>query len=87
MAVFPLTGTAANITVLSMNVIVPVAIPPNRGVTVAVRVTGWNETEGLLEDVRVTVLVAWLTICKNATEVLSIKLPMGAYVAVMECWP
>ncbi len=55
----------------SLNCTVPVAVP---GVTVAVKVTDWPKTEGLLFEVTVVEVLVWLTVCVGNEAVLPIKL-------------
>ena len=68
---------------------VPIVVPPSLKVTVspagivpapgateatvAVKVTDWPNTEGLAEEVSVVVVLAWLTTCETAVEVLVAK--------------
>jgi hypothetical protein len=49
--VFPVTGEVQSVVVPSLNVTVPT--PPGLGLTVAVNVTDWPKTLGLLFDARV----------------------------------
>ncbi len=72
----------------SLNVTVPdgfatALVPGATGATVAVKVTDWPETDGLLSAVNVVVVLAWLTVCVNEPE-LAKKLMSLPYDAVME---
>jgi len=60
----------------SLKVTVPVAVPlPGAtALTVAVKVTDWPNTVGLVELVSAVVLLAWLTVCVSVEEVLVRKL-------------
>jgi hypothetical protein len=73
-AVPPLRLTLANVAAESRNVTVPVAVPVNCGVTVAVKVTVWPNVEGLSELVTLLALVALFTVCVIAADVLPVKL-------------
>jgi hypothetical protein len=53
----------------SLNVTVPVAAD---GVTVAVKVTGEPYVDGFAEEAKVTLEVAWSTVCVNFEEVLEL---------------
>lgn len=58
----------------SRNAIVPVSVPAEVLVTVAVKVTAWPVVDGFNEEDRVVVvaaLVALLTICVKTVEVLT----------------
>ncbi len=68
----------------SLNCTVPVAVP---GVTVAVKVTDWPKTEGLLFEVTVVEVLAWFTVCVGKEPVLPAKLVSPLYTAVMLCVP
>jgi hypothetical protein len=65
---------APNVAAESRNVTVPVGVPVNCGLTVAVKVTVWPNTDGLVELVTVVALVALFTVCVMATDVLLLKL-------------
>ena len=54
---------------------VPVGVPEPEpaALTVAVKVTGWPETEGLEEELTVVVLLSWLTTWVNVEDVLVVK--------------
>ena len=60
----------------SRNVTVPVAVPLNCGVTVAVNVTAWPKRDGFTDDVTVVELEAFLTVCVIAADVLLAKLAL-----------
>lgn len=53
-----------------LKVTVPVGVPPNAGVTVAVKVTDWPYCEGFFEEARVVVVLALLTVWARGAEVL-----------------
>ena len=57
-----------------LNVTVPVGVPLNCGVTVAVNVTDCPETEGLTAELTVVVVEALLTVCETAPLVEPLKL-------------
>jgi hypothetical protein len=71
---------------LSLKVTVPIGVPvPVATLTVAVKVTGCPGVLGFGDDVRVVVVVPWLTFCVSETGPLPVKLLLsGIYVAVME---
>ena len=48
--------------VVSMKVTVPVGVPVNCGLTVAVKVTGALRIDGLAEEATLTVVEAWVTV-------------------------
>src|SRR5579862_1615915 len=72
-----------------LNVTGPVGrpLPGAFAVTAAVKVTGWPETEGLGEEVRVVVVPSLLTDWLSAPEMLPLKLPSPLYEAVIEADP
>src|SRR5258708_37730642 len=69
------------------NCTVPVRVPApgNTALTVAVKTTGWPNTEGLIDEANVVVVLAWLTVCVKVEEVLGRKLLFPLYTAVNEC--
>ena len=66
----------AMLTPLSRNVTVPVAVPVagERGLTVAVNVTDWPNTDGSTEELTAVELFALLTVWVIADDVLLAKL-------------
>src|SRR2546425_12642574 len=69
----PLASVAVpRLFVPSRKVTVPVGVPAPgaTAATVAVNVTGWPDTVGLAEAVTVLVVLAWLTVCVRAADVL-----------------
>jgi hypothetical protein len=60
----------------SLNVTVPVGVPePGANADiVAVNVTVWPNTDGLLPLATVEELESWFTVCRTAPEVLPVKL-------------
>jgi hypothetical protein len=64
-----------NVVAESRNVTVPVAVPVNWGVTVAVKVTVWPKIDGFNELVTALALVALFTVCVIAADALLLKLP------------
>jgi len=56
----------------SLKVTVPVGVPDPgaTALTVAVKVTGWPNTEGVREVARAVVVLALLTVCVTVEEVL-----------------
>ena len=58
------------------NVTVPVGVPTpgDTALTVFVKITGWPNTEGLMEEVSVEVVSAWLTVCVRTEDVMVLKL-------------
>jgi hypothetical protein len=63
-----------NVVAESRKVTVPVGVPVNCGVTVAVKVTVWPKIDGFNELVTALELVALFTVCVIAAEVLLLKL-------------
>src|SRR5262249_48067281 len=55
-------ATVVRMVAPSLNVTVPVGIPPPVAVTVAVKVTDWPNTDGLTEEVMTEVVLAWPTV-------------------------
>src|ERR1043166_8680615 len=66
----------ARLTPSTVNVIVPVRVPApgDTGLTVAVKVTDWPNTDGFAEELTAVVVSALLTVSVNAAEVLVLKL-------------
>ena len=62
---------------LSLNVTVPVGVPP-LDVTVAVKLTDWPNVDGFTEETRAVEVEACFTVCVRAGEVLPEKLPPPA---------
>jgi hypothetical protein len=54
----------------SVNVAVPVAVG---GVTVTVKVAGDPYADGFVGEFSITVVLAWLTVCVSAGEVLALS--------------
>lgn len=75
------------VVVPSMNETVPVGVPGETLVIVAVNVTDWPVTEGLGAETRVVVVGAETTFCPTAVEVLLAKVASPVYVAVIVCRP
>ena len=59
----------------SLNVTVPVGVPPP-DLTVAVNVTALPDFDGFREDATELVVVACFTVCVSTAEVLLAKLPL-----------
>ena len=59
------------------NCTVPVRVPAPgaTGLTVAVNVTDWPDTDGLADEVSVVVVSDWFTVWLKAEDVLVLKLP------------
>lgn len=71
----------------SRKVTVPVGIPAVGLATVALKVTGWPATQGLNDEVSVTVVGMLLTTSVNAADVLEPKFVSPLYCAVIEWMP
>ena len=71
----------------SINVTVPVGVPPAAAETVIAKLTAWLTTLGFGLAVTVVVVVAWLMVWDKTLEVLAVVLASPLYVAVMECDP
>jgi hypothetical protein len=71
-----------------VNVTVPVRVPAPgaTGLTVAVNVTDWPNTELVADALTVVVVPAWLTVWPKPGEVLALKLESPLYTTVM-VWP
>ncbi len=82
----PLNVPVPNVVPPSLNVTVPVGVPlaGGTGVTVAVKVTDWPNTDGLVEELRLVVVGGALTVCVNGDPVLSllVKFESPLYAAV-----
>src|ERR1041384_5933467 len=72
---------------LKVTVLVGVPAPGTTALTVAVKVTDWPNTVGLVEELSVKVVLGGLTTCVTVPEVLVLKLPSVLYTAVIECEP
>ena len=82
-AVPPESATAGWAVPSIVNCTVPVTV---LGDTVAVKVTGWPDVDGLAEediDVDVVVIVIWLTVCVIWPEVLAALFVSPEYAAVI----
>jgi hypothetical protein len=79
-----LRPTVPRVVAPSRKVTVPVGVPP-APVTVAVNVTGWPTTEGLVEDSKPAVIGLVLTTCVTTADVLVAKFESPEYFAVIEC--
>src|SRR5438067_9897795 len=88
-ATLPLRLLVASAVAPSLKVTVPVGVPTpgETAATVAVKVTDWPDTDGLVEEVSVVVVLAALTVCVKVEDVLEVKLASALYTAVMECEP
>ena len=71
----------------SRNVTVPVAVPVNCGVTVAVKVTVWPKIDGFNELVTALALVALFIVCVIAAEALLLMLLSPPYETVIVWLP
>src|SRR5208283_5213389 len=89
LAVPPLSVAVPRVLEPSMNVAVPVGVPPpgETGLTVAVKVTAWPATDGLREETTLVVVLACLTVWVRAAEVLVMKLLSPLYTPVIEFEP
>ena len=56
----------------SRKAIVPVALPPYGGATLAVKVTGWPKAAGLALEETLAVVEAWFTVSVNGKDVLPV---------------
>ena len=56
----------------SRKAIVPVALPPYAGTTLAVKVTDWPKAAGLAFEETVAVVEAWFTVSVNGKDVLPV---------------
>ncbi len=81
------SGPVPSVVVPSMNVTVPVGVPGETLVTVAVNVTDCPVTDGLGAETRAVVVGAETTFWPTPAEVLPAKVESPAYVAVMVCRP
>ena len=71
----------------SRKLIVPVALVPAGGCTVAVKVMPWPTIAGLAEEETEVEVPARFTVSVSAVEVLAAKVVSPLYLAVMECGP
>lgn len=72
----PFSGPVPNVFVPSLKVTVPVGVPVlpvELSVTVAVNVTELLNTEGFCDELTVVLVLAWLTVCVTALELLAPK--------------
>jgi len=60
----------SRITFPDLKVTLPVGAPPYCPVTAAVKVIAWFKTPGFEDEIRLVLVVAMLTDCDKATEVL-----------------
>ena len=69
-----------NVAAPSRKVTVPVGVPTpgETALTVAVKVTAWPDADGFTDEVTVVELLALLTVCVIAAEVLVLKLASPA---------
>src|SRR5262249_13387597 len=87
---WPLTSATGACAVPSM---VKVTVPPGvpapgaTALTVAVKVTAWPKTDGLVEEVRAVVVLALFTTWVRAPDVLGLKLPSLLYAGGTVCLP
>src|SRR2546427_570598 len=82
-----LSALVARAVAPSLKITFPLGVPPPGEVapTVAVKITDWPKTVGLVEEVRVAVVSALLTTWLRAGElVLVVKLASPLYTAVSE---
>src|SRR5439155_15121350 len=78
------TGVPKSVpSILNCTVPVRVPAPGATGLTVAVKVTDWPNTEGLTDELTVVVVLALLTVCVKSGEVPVRKLPSPLYTAVI----
>jgi hypothetical protein len=72
----PESAPAPMETPLSVNVTVPVAVPPPglTALTVAVKVTDWPNTDGLADERTLVMLSDCVTVCVIAADALALKL-------------
>ena len=85
-AVPPLKVAVPSAAELSLKVTIPVGVPEPGAftVTIAVKVTGWPKTDGLLLELSVVVVGAWLPTCWSALDALVRKFPSPPYLALIE---
>jgi hypothetical protein len=77
----PLGVTTSSTEVPSLNVTVPVGVPPNSPLTVAVKVTDCPDLDGFSDDVSAVVVVAVATLWVNSPDVLPAKFASPLYFA------
>ena len=78
-----LSVTVARLTVPFRNWTFPVGVPPGDE-TVAVNVTDFPDTEGLIDEIKTVVVEAFVTTWDSAADVLPVKFLSPPYTAVME---
>lgn len=71
----------------SLNITVPVGVAVAVVIMVAVKVTGCPTPDGLADELTVVVVVACVTDCVSAAEVLAANVVFAAYEAVIVCTP
>lgn len=84
---FPLRVPGPRVFVPSKNVTVPVGVPPPEPVTVAVKVAAFPTMEGFGEELSATEVDKPLITCDSAVEVLTAKIELPLYFAVIEWVP
>ena len=77
----PLNGTVAMVVVPFRNVTVPVGVPSNCGVTVAVRVTACPALDGFKDEAKVVVVLLIFTFWFRTGDVLPPMPPCGPLAA------
>jgi hypothetical protein len=86
-AVPPVRVTVPRLAPAFLNVTVPLGVPPEADVTVAVKLTLSPKLEGFVLDSSVVVVANFPTTCVSTAEVLVRNAVSPAYFAVMECEP
>src|SRR2546422_3248408 len=81
----PLSVPVPRVVKPSLKVTVPLGVPAPgaTGLTVAVKITDWPNTEGLAEEVTVVVVSALLTVCDRERTRLNFRLGYLSYTAVI----
>jgi hypothetical protein len=70
----PLTsGAVAGTTVPPLNVTVPLGVPSNSPVTVAVNITDWVAMDGFRLEAKAVLVLARFTVCDKTDELLGEK--------------
>src|SRR5260370_11887195 len=89
LAVPAVSGMVPNAVAPSRKVTIPLGIPAPGATAViaALKVTACPKTVGLAEEVSEVVVVAGFTVCVRALEELGAKLPLPAYLTVIEWLP
>ena len=82
----PLSVPVPMVVAPSLNVTVPVGVPPEP-LTVAVKVTDWPNALGSSEEVIAVVVLLGLTVCVSGDDVLAELLPSPPYTTVIACAP